>query len=44
MGRRCGEIGDQVVIISYVFVTDDDAKNLKKQVVRVDGQNRIESC
>ncbi|MBI5145347.1 MAG: aspartate 1-decarboxylase [Candidatus Omnitrophica bacterium] len=34
-------IGDEVVILSYVLVDEEEAKNIKAKVVCVDGRNRI---
>ena len=33
--------GDLVIIISYGFFSDADARSLEPQIVHVDGQNRI---
>jgi aspartate 1-decarboxylase len=38
---RLGVPGDMVVVLSYCGVSDDEAKQLKPIVVRVDGRNRI---
>lgn len=34
------QVGDQVIIISYAMVTDEEARNYQPKVVFVDGQNR----
>ena len=33
--------GDQVIILSYISVSDEEAKKLKQRIIRVDGENRI---
>ncbi len=38
---RLGAIGDAVIIISYGIMDNDEAKNLKPKIVRVDKNNRI---
>ncbi|MFY9402638.1 MAG: aspartate 1-decarboxylase [Candidatus Omnitrophota bacterium] len=36
-------IGDQVIILSYVNIDDEEAKKLKAKVIKVDGKNRIKN-
>ena len=38
---RCGEVGDKIIVISYVLATPDEAANIKPIVVFVDEKNRI---
>lgn len=38
---RLGARGDQVVILAYGVMTDEEARRLKPRIVHVDGQNRI---
>ncbi len=33
--------GDQVIILSYISVSDEEAKKLKQRIIKVDGENRI---
>jgi aspartate 1-decarboxylase len=37
---RKGAVGDRIIIISYMQVTDDEARALKPKVLMVDEQNR----
>lgn len=34
-------VGDEVIIVSYVFVDDKEAKSLKPKIINVDERNRI---
>ena len=34
-------VGDEVIIVSYVLVDEKEAKNIKPNIVKVDGKNRI---
>ena len=34
-------VGDEVIIVSYVLVDEKEAKNIKTNIVKVDGKNRI---
>ena len=38
---RLGTVGDEVIIISYTQMSDEDAKKHKPRVVLVDKQNKI---
>jgi aspartate 1-decarboxylase len=38
---RLGAPGDQVVILAYAAVTEEEARRMKPTVVHVDGKNRI---
>jgi aspartate 1-decarboxylase len=38
---RLGAKGDQVVILSYGAMTDEEARRLKPKIVHVDANNRI---
>jgi aspartate 1-decarboxylase len=38
---RLGAVGDQVVIIAYAAMTDEEAARLKPTIVHVDAKNRI---
>ena len=38
---RLGHVGDKVTLITYAWVTPDEARNWQPTVVRVDGDNRI---
>jgi len=38
---RCGEIGDKLCIISYVFVSDDEVNQVAAKTVSVDANNKI---
>ncbi len=38
---RLGEIGDKLCILSYVFASDDEIKDLKPVVVFTDDKNRV---
>ncbi len=38
---RLGSPGDKVIILSYVAVTDEEARQLKPKLVHVDEKNRI---
>jgi len=33
--------GDQVIILSYVYLSDEEAKELTQKIIKVDGENRI---
>lgn len=37
---RFGENGDKVIIISYAYFTDEEAKELKPKIILVDDKNR----
>lgn len=37
---RLGTRGDQVIILAYAAVTDDEARRLKPKIVHVDATNR----
>ena len=38
---RLGYVGDEVVVISYAIMTEEEAKNYKPIVVKVDKKNKI---
>ncbi len=38
---RLGVVGDRVIILSYAYMTPEEAKTGKLQTVHVDAQNRI---
>ncbi|GAB6281692.1 MAG: aspartate 1-decarboxylase [Ignavibacterium sp.] len=38
---RLGCVGDEVIIITYATMTEEEAKNYKPKVVLVDKQNKI---
>jgi aspartate 1-decarboxylase len=38
---RSGVVGDQVTILAYAGVADDDARSLRPRIVKVDGRNGI---
>lgn len=38
---RCGEIGDKIVVISYVLVTDEDVGKIKKRVILLNDKNKV---
>lgn len=38
---RLAQVGDKVIIISYVLLTDEEAKALKSKVIFVDEKNRL---
>ena len=38
---RLGEPGDQVIVISYCAVSDEEARTMTPKIVKVDGENRI---
>ena len=39
---RLGQVGDEIIIISYVTVTEEEAGELQPKVVSLKAQNRIE--
>lgn len=36
-------VGDEVIIISYVFAEDKEAKKIKPKIIKVDERNRIKN-
>ena len=38
---RLGSVGDEVIIVSYVLVPDNESNNFKPKVVSVDKKNKI---
>ncbi|HTY45520.1 MAG TPA: aspartate 1-decarboxylase [Patescibacteria group bacterium] len=34
-------VGDEVIIVSYALIDDEDAAALKPRIIKVDGKNRI---
>ena len=38
---RLAQVGDKVIIISYVLLTDEEVKALKSKVIFVDERNRL---
>ena len=39
---RLAEVGDKLIIISYVLATEEEARNMKPKIVRLDEKNRIQ--
>ena len=39
---RLAEIGDKLIIVSYVLATEEEARNMKPKIVRLDEKNRIQ--
>lgn len=35
-------VGDEVIILSYVFADSKEARNIKSRIIKVDERNRIE--
>ena len=40
---RLAQVGDKVIIISYVLVDDEEAKSSKSKVIFVDEKNRLKN-
>jgi len=40
---RLAEVGDRLIIVSYVLATEEEARNIKPKIVRVDEKNRVQS-
>jgi aspartate 1-decarboxylase len=38
---RLGQMGDEIIIISYASMTDEEARKYKPKVVKVDKNNKI---
>lgn len=38
---RLGEIGDEVIIVAYAWVAEEELRNFKSRLVYVDERNRI---
>ncbi len=38
---RCGEIGDELCIISYVLVTEEEIGKIEQKIIVVDKNNKI---
>jgi len=38
---RLAQVGDKIIIISYVLLNDEEAKGLKSKVIFVDERNRL---
>ena len=38
-----GAVGDQVIILSYAFMTPEEAENYQTQIIHVDAKNAIKS-
>ena len=38
---RFGSVGDEIIIVSYVHLSDADAKKIKPKVILVDKKNKI---
>lgn len=36
-------VGDEVIIVSYVFVDEKEAKNIKPKVIKVDARNQLKN-
>jgi len=39
---RLAEVGDKLIIVSYVLATEEEARNMKPKIVRLDEKNRIQ--
>lgn len=39
---RLAEVGDRLIIVSYVLATEEEARNIKPRIVRVDEKNRVQ--
>ncbi|MCD4779133.1 MAG: aspartate 1-decarboxylase [Candidatus Omnitrophica bacterium] len=40
---RLGVIGDQIMILSYVYVDVEEAKSVKQEIVHLDERNKVKS-
>ena len=40
---RSACVGDEVIILSYVLVEDNQAKNIKPKIIKVDERNKIKA-
>ena len=40
---RLGAVGDQVIVLSYCQVSDEEARSHRAKVVQVDEQNRLQN-
>jgi len=38
-----GKIGDQIIILSYAFMTPEEAEAYQTQIIHVDAQNKLKS-
>lgn len=38
---KLGELGDELIILSYLFAEEKEAKDIKLKVVNVDKENRV---
>lgn len=38
---RGAYVGDEIIIVSYVFVDDKEAKNIKPKIIKVDERNQV---
>jgi len=38
---RLAQIGDEIIIVSYVLATEEEAKKMKMRIIRVDKNNKI---
>jgi aspartate 1-decarboxylase len=38
---KLGEIGDEVIILSFAFTDENEAKNIKMKVINVDKNNKL---
>jgi len=39
---RLAEVGDKLIIISYVLTGEEEARNIKPKIIHVDEKNRIQ--
>jgi aspartate 1-decarboxylase len=40
---RLGAVGDEIIIITYTFMTAEEAKNFQPRIVLVDKENKIKN-
>ncbi|MCD6232246.1 aspartate 1-decarboxylase [Candidatus Aerophobetes bacterium] len=38
---RLAQVGDEIIIVSYVLATEEEAKKMKMRIIRVDKNNKI---
>ena len=36
-------VGDEIIIVTYVFLNDEDAKKIKPKIIKVDERNQVKS-
>jgi len=39
---RLAEVGDKLIIVSYVLASEEEARNVKPKIIHVDEKNRIQ--